>query len=117
MMLVPEAVVAGDWWRVFTFLFVPPATNPIFAFFGWYLFYLMGSTLEAQWGAFRYNIYLAARLRGVAGDGLRGVFAAGEMGPGLGDQWPPTCFSTAPSFWPLRGSTPISCSRSCSSCR
>lgn len=58
MALAPEAVLAGEWWRVLTFLFVPPATNPFFAFFGWYLFYLMGSTLEAQWGEFRYNVYL-----------------------------------------------------------
>ena len=32
--------------------------EPVFAFFAWYLFYLMGSALEGHWGAFRYNIFL-----------------------------------------------------------
>lgn len=48
----------GEWWRLGTFLFDPPLSNPLFAFFAWYLFYLMGSALEEQWGAFRYNVFL-----------------------------------------------------------
>ncbi|MFA5074354.1 MAG: hypothetical protein WC539_10720 [Nitrospirota bacterium] len=60
VVLIPEFVFAGEWWRLFTFLFIPPLTNPIFAFFAWYLFYLMGSALENHWGAFRYNLYLLA---------------------------------------------------------
>jgi hypothetical protein len=58
VVLVPEFVRAGEWWRLITFLFIPPLTNPIFAFFAWYLFYLMGSALEGHWGAFRYNLFL-----------------------------------------------------------
>jgi hypothetical protein len=54
----PDKVLAGEWWRLVTFLFTPPSTNPLFAFFFWYLFYLMGTTLEANWGALRYNLYL-----------------------------------------------------------
>lgn len=60
VILVPELVLRGEWWRLFTFLFVPPATSPIFVFFAWYLFYLMGSALENQWGTARYNLYLLA---------------------------------------------------------
>jgi hypothetical protein len=56
--LSPEKVLAGEVWRIVTFLFTPPLTNPIFAFFFWYLFYLMGTTLEVSWGAFRYNLFL-----------------------------------------------------------
>jgi len=56
--LIPKLVLAGQVWRLFTFLAVPPTTYPIFAFFFWYLFYLMGSALESHWGTFRYNIYL-----------------------------------------------------------
>jgi hypothetical protein len=56
--LVPDQVLAGEVWRIVTFLFVPPITNPIFAFFFWYLFYLMGTALELSWGTFRYNVYL-----------------------------------------------------------
>jgi len=58
VVLVPELVLRGEWWRLITFLFIPPMTNPIFAFFAWYLFYLMGNALEGHWGAFRYNIFL-----------------------------------------------------------
>jgi hypothetical protein len=58
IMFVPDKVFAGEWWRLVTFLFTPPTSNLLFAFFFWYLFYLMGTTLEANWGAFRYNLYL-----------------------------------------------------------
>jgi hypothetical protein len=50
VVLIPDRVLAGEWWRLITFLFVPPMTNPIFAFFAWYLFYLMGNALEGHWG-------------------------------------------------------------------
>jgi hypothetical protein len=59
LQLVPERVLNGEVWRLVTFLFYPPVTNPIFAFFFWYLFYFMGNTLESNWGTFRYNLYLA----------------------------------------------------------
>jgi hypothetical protein len=58
VVLIPDRVIAGEWWRLITFLFIPPVTNPIFAFFAWYMFYLMGSALESHWGAFRYNFFL-----------------------------------------------------------
>ncbi len=58
LMLIPNLVLAGEVWRLVTFLAIPPITNIIFAFFFWYLFYLMGTALEHFWGAFRYNIYL-----------------------------------------------------------
>jgi len=56
--LVPGAVLSGEVWRLATFVLVPPIANLICAFFFWYLFYLMGTALEATWRAFRYNIYL-----------------------------------------------------------
>jgi len=56
--LVPALVLQGQVWRVISFLVVPPVTNPIFAFFFWYLFYLMGNSLEHYWGTFQYNMYL-----------------------------------------------------------
>ena len=52
-------VVQGEVWRLGTFFFMPVTEHPLFFFFGIYLFYLMGSTLEANWGDFRYNLYVA----------------------------------------------------------
>jgi len=57
-MLTWEGLVAGELWRLVSFLFIPPSTNPIFLFFILYIFYLMGSSLERQWGVVRYNTFL-----------------------------------------------------------
>ena len=54
----PVLFQSGEVWRIVTFLFIPPSMHPISAFFGLYLFYLMGGALEAEWGYFRYNIYI-----------------------------------------------------------
>jgi hypothetical protein len=64
LLLVPVLVVHGQWWRVLTFLLVPPAAGGpglfgfVFIAFFWWLFYLMGSALEDYWGAFRFNLFL-----------------------------------------------------------
>jgi membrane associated rhomboid family serine protease len=58
MTLVPADIQKGEWWRLFSWVLTPPLTNPIFAFFALYLFYLFGSALEGHWGTFRYNVYL-----------------------------------------------------------
>ncbi len=58
ILLIPARVLAGEAWRLFTFVAVPPQMHPLFAFFYFYLFYLMGTTLEARWGHFRYNVFL-----------------------------------------------------------
>jgi hypothetical protein len=55
---IPGLVLQGEVWRLLTFLVMPPFTNIVFAFFFWYLFYLMGTALERTWGTFRYNVYL-----------------------------------------------------------
>jgi ribosomal protein L37AE/L43A len=58
ILLQPYAVLSGQWWRLLTFCITPPGGNPILAVFALYLLYFMGNSLEAQWGAFRYNLYL-----------------------------------------------------------
>src|ERR1700736_6313320 len=58
LLLIPEKVMHGEVWRLVSFIFLPPATNPVFAFFGLYFLYLMGTALEGYWGTFRYNLYL-----------------------------------------------------------
>lgn len=56
--LVPADVLQGEFWRLATFIFTPPVDNVLFAFFAWYIFYLMGSALEAYWGEVKYNLYI-----------------------------------------------------------
>lgn len=56
--LVPERVMQGETWRLLTFLFYPLDTHPLFAFFTYYLFYVMGTALEAAWGDERYTRFM-----------------------------------------------------------
>jgi hypothetical protein len=59
--LDPEAVLQGEFWRAFTFLFAPSgpvSTSGLFwaALYLWFL-HTMGTSLEAQWGAFRFDLF------------------------------------------------------------
>ena len=59
MVYIPElALQGGEWWRFLTLLFIPPTDSVIFIFFALYFFYFMGSTLENQWGHFRFNLFI-----------------------------------------------------------
>ncbi len=63
LVFVPSLVVAGQWWRLFTFIFLPPyfptsLLGYVFLAFGWWFFYFMGAELEGYWRPFRYNLYL-----------------------------------------------------------
>jgi hypothetical protein len=57
-LFVPRLALMGQWWRIFTFLLMPPSMNVIFIGFAWWIFYMMGSALEDQWGAFRFNLFI-----------------------------------------------------------
>jgi SNF family Na+-dependent transporter len=91
-MYAPATLKVGQWWRVVTFLFVPifPSSmvGYVFLVFGWYLFYLMGSALEAYWGAFRFNVFFFLGSRPTARSRIS--------------------TSSAPYFWLLRTLIPIS---------
>lgn len=63
IILVPKAVLAGEWWRLFSFLISPPYLadtlfQALFLSFFWYIFWVMSQTLEQEWGIFRFNLYL-----------------------------------------------------------
>lgn len=57
LMFDRDAVMAGQVWRIFTFIFLPPESSPIFIIFALYLYWLMGSALEREWGAFYFNLF------------------------------------------------------------
>ena len=59
--LDPDAVLHGEVWRAFTFLFAPTGpvtlTGLFWTAFGLWFLHTMGSSLEAQWGAFRFDLF------------------------------------------------------------
>ena len=57
-------IFRGQVWRIFTFLFVPPSSSLLFAALTLYFYWLIGSTLENQWGSFGFTLYY---LLGVVG--------------------------------------------------
>jgi membrane associated rhomboid family serine protease len=56
--LVPAFVLQGEYWRVFTFVLVPPAAHWALIAFALYFLYFMGTALENYWGPVRYNLFL-----------------------------------------------------------
>lgn len=48
----------GQWWRLLSFMMIPKTLHPLWLFFAFYIFYLMGSALEREWGAFRFNLFI-----------------------------------------------------------
>jgi hypothetical protein len=58
VVLIPNKVLEGEVWRLFTFICLPPMTGPFWAFFFWWFFYFVGTVLDNTWGSFRYNLYL-----------------------------------------------------------
>lgn len=54
---IPSFIFQGQIWRIVTFIFIPPASSILTIAFVLYFYYMMGSTLEYEWGAFKFNIY------------------------------------------------------------
>jgi hypothetical protein len=57
LMLIPEAVMAGQVWRLITFILIPPATSAFWILFTLYFYFIIGMGLEQAWGSFKFNIY------------------------------------------------------------
>ncbi len=51
------AILSGQIWRLITFVFLPPSTSLLFIVFALYFYYVIGTTLENQWGSFAFNVY------------------------------------------------------------
>jgi membrane associated rhomboid family serine protease len=77
LLLEPTAILArGEWWRVVTFLFVPPMNmNPIFLAFWLFLLYQYAQALENAWGEFRFFLFY---LIGAAATVVASVFVLHE---------------------------------------
>lgn len=71
------AIMAGEIWRLITYMFIPQS-NPIFFIFEIMFFYWMGTALEKEWGSFGYTMYILASIVGVALGVLIGYFLGWE---------------------------------------
>ena len=65
-----DAIFAGEVWRVFTFLFLPPESSLIFIVFALYLYYILGATLEKEWGAFGFTLFYLLGAIGAIASGM-----------------------------------------------
>ncbi len=74
LILDPSAVVRGEVWRLVTFLFLPwgPANGPwaIFTIFALLFLYTIGTSLEAEWGSFRFDMYYSIGALGTIASSL-----------------------------------------------
>ena len=88
LMLYPDRVLKGEVWRILTFLLVPPSDSIIWIVFALYFYYLVGTSLEDQWGSFRFNIYYLI--------GVLASIAAAFL-----------AYATMPVFFGVKASLPI----------
>jgi len=82
VILIPKAVLGGEWWRLFSFLLAPPYLagtlfQALFLAFFWYILWFMSQSLEAAWGIFRVNLYLLATI----GFAITGAFFGQLISP------------------------------------
>ena len=52
------AVLAGQPWRLVTFLICPPSTSILWGVLLLLVYYSLGNTLEQVWGTFRFNVFM-----------------------------------------------------------
>lgn len=57
LMLDPAMILRGEVWRLVTFIFIPPNTTPLWIIFILYFYYTMGTSLEQEWGSFKFNLF------------------------------------------------------------
>jgi len=62
LQLIPNKVLGGELWRVFTFMIAMRSPQGSFdllmSVFYFWIFWLMGNALNREWGAFRFNLYV-----------------------------------------------------------
>lgn len=79
MLTFDKALIAkGQVWRVFTFLFLPPSGNIVFALIGLYFYWLIGSSLENEWGAFGFTVFYLLGAVGAIISGLITGYATND---------------------------------------
>ena len=55
-----ESILNGEVWRLFSYLLIPGSFGIVWLLFGVFFLWMLSDGLEAEWGAFRVNLYLVA---------------------------------------------------------
>jgi len=58
LVLQGRAVLSGEIWRIFTFMVVPMESSLLWFLIGVYVTWLIGSSLEREWGEFRFGVFV-----------------------------------------------------------
>lgn len=66
LQLNPGLVLRGEVWRLVTFIFIPPQTSILLILFALYFYYMVGTSLEREWGSFKFNVYYLIGMLGTA---------------------------------------------------
>lgn len=69
----------GEWWRLFSVVFLPMNMNPLWLLFGLWFFWFMAAALEGRWGTLRFNLFLLAGWAALVGGAFAGhaLYGAG----------------------------------------
>ena len=69
--LSPHAIAQGQVWRLVTYLFMPPGDLSLWwILFNLYWVWMVGTNLEAEWGAFKLNAYYLLGMLGTTAAAL-----------------------------------------------
>lgn len=69
LVLIPQLVPTQPW-RIVSFLFLPPDRSMIWVFLALYFTWLVGTNLEHQWGALKFNVFYLLGAIGTAAAGF-----------------------------------------------
>lgn len=63
-------IMRGQIWRLITFIFMPPSYNALFLILSLYFYWMIGTSLQGQWGSFRFNLFYLCGVIGCAVAGM-----------------------------------------------
>lgn len=52
-----DLIRAGEFWRIISFIILPPDSSPFFILFSLYLYCLIGNSLEREWGTCKFTLF------------------------------------------------------------
>ena len=72
------AILRGQVWRVVTFVFVPSSWQTFYLFISLYFYWLIGNSLENEWGSLKFDVFYLCGVLGSVGFGFITGYATAE---------------------------------------